>query len=185
MNRLTRTAIAVMASLGLLVPLAGCGSIQGKMEEKVTEKIAGEVLGGEVDLDTDDGSVTITDDDGGSMEIGGNELPADWPRDLPLPDDYQIIHVSDIDNDHDGRQITVAFAAPGEVFDVAGQLHQETLAAGYSVAEDSEEMKLDSGDIKSEIHGYESGQTQVLISVSSMADDDLLTISYGVWPEGN
>lgn len=74
---------ALVLTAALLVPLTGCGSIQDKIAEKVTEEIAEKAVGGNVDI-TKDGVKVQTD--GVNYETG-NDLK--WPKesmgDLPEP----------------------------------------------------------------------------------------------------
>ncbi len=78
----------------LLVP--GCGFIT----EKITNKVAGEILenaaGEDVDIDVDEGKVVIKDEDGSEMVIGGTE----WPKgaagqSIPVFEGGKIDYVTD------------------------------------------------------------------------------------------
>lgn len=89
----TRTA-ALLATSALALLTAGCGGAADKVSEQVAEKAVEQAIesetGGDVDIDASgDGSVEIETDDG-SMSFGTGEVPADWPEDVPLPDELVV-----------------------------------------------------------------------------------------------
>lgn len=73
------------ASLLSLVLLAGCG-IRENLEQRISEEIAEKVVevaaGGEIDVETRDGKVTVVGKDGSLLEANG-EVPTDFPIALP------------------------------------------------------------------------------------------------------
>jgi hypothetical protein len=89
MNHRNLAGAALAASL-VLVGAVGCGSDDAG--EKAGEKLAEEITGGDVDINTDDGSVKVTDKDGNTSEYGsGAELPEDWPAELALPEGVTVL----------------------------------------------------------------------------------------------
>lgn len=80
-----KKALAVLIAVLLLLALTGCG-IRQKITEKVTEQIAEGILdnlGGDgVDIDLDDGDITIEGEDGKEVKIGGGEWPKGGAADL-------------------------------------------------------------------------------------------------------
>jgi hypothetical protein len=86
--RSTRTVLAATSLAALLV--TGCGAAAEKASEKLTEEAIESQTGGNVDIDASgDGSVEIETEDG-SMSFGTGEVPADWPEDIPLPDELVV-----------------------------------------------------------------------------------------------
>lgn len=71
---------------------AGCGG------EKLAEQIGEQIVNGDVDIQDD--SVSITDDEGNEFAAGsGTELPASWPKDVPLfPDEQLVLATSQSDS---------------------------------------------------------------------------------------
>jgi len=78
--------ITTIVCLLVLVSLVGwgCQSATEKVAEKATEKAIEDSGGGNVDVDIDDQTVEITDQNTNiSASYGKNELPEDWPSDAP------------------------------------------------------------------------------------------------------
>lgn len=72
--------------------MAGCGG-DDKASEKAGEKIAEKMMEGDgkdVDVDIDGDSVKIKGKDGESSFSASDELPDDWPDDVPFPDDAKV-----------------------------------------------------------------------------------------------
>lgn len=73
-----KKCIAMLLSMVLLLSLTGCG-VKKKVEEKVTEKITEgimeKVAGEDVDIDLEEGKISVTGDDGTKWSIGGGEWP--------------------------------------------------------------------------------------------------------------
>ncbi len=144
-------ALAPLFAVAAVLITTGCGAIADKAAEKATDEAVEQIAeangGGDVDIDTDDGTFSIQTDDGsmtvddeGNMVIesdegtmtfeSGQELPEDFP-DVPLPSGLTIESTSRMDSG-DG---TVAYSVtgkvdgdPAEVFDtVIGDLE----AVGY------------------------------------------------------
>ena len=98
--KIHRTVKSV-ASVALAATLVtGCSAIADKAGEKVAEKGMEAAGGGDVDIDSDgDGKVSIESDEG-SLEIGGSELPDDFPVTiyfivLPLEDTATVRKLAD------------------------------------------------------------------------------------------
>jgi ABC-type Fe3+-hydroxamate transport system substrate-binding protein len=122
----TRTAVIVLsATLALTTPaLAACGG----MAEQAAEKAAEAAVGGNVDVDTDNGNVTITDESGKAITVGENvELPADWPSEVPANDSGSL-NAAAVEPDGtssalwtiDGGTAADAVAAYGKTLESAG-----------------------------------------------------------------
>lgn len=104
--RPTRAVGVTAALLGAALLLAGCGAAAEKVAEKTAEQAIEQQTGAEVDLDTaGDGSFRVETEDG-TFSAGTGEIPADWPDDVPLPDDLTATAATDTET-AEGRQITV------------------------------------------------------------------------------
>ncbi len=68
---MSRIVIASVA--GFVVLVSGCGKIIEAGTERVTEKVIESQTGGDVDINTDDGSFTITGEDGEKIELNTDE----------------------------------------------------------------------------------------------------------------
>lgn len=82
--------------LGLVAALlAGCGSIAETASEQLAERAieAGGGTDADVGIDADTGQITIQTGgtDGGSMTLGGGEVPPGIAALVALPDDHEVI----------------------------------------------------------------------------------------------
>jgi hypothetical protein len=78
-----------VAALGVaLVVGAGCGGAADSAAERLSEEAIEEAAGGEVDIE--DGSAKVTNEDGSSFEVGTGDLPEGWPEDIPMPEGTEI-----------------------------------------------------------------------------------------------
>lgn len=66
----------LVAALFLITALAGCGALE-KAEEKASEKVLEEAMGGDVKVDIDGDKYTYEDNEGNRTEFGGTEWPTD------------------------------------------------------------------------------------------------------------
>lgn len=122
MSRITRHLVATTSAASLLL-LAGCGAAAEKASEKATEQMVESQTGGDVDIDSSDGSVQIETEDGtissdgeGNVEIetedgsfsssGSGEVPASWPEDVPLPAGLTV-QVGSEQDASDGRLVSI------------------------------------------------------------------------------
>lgn len=89
-SRTIRTSVAAGLALGLIFGLSSCGKAAEKLSEKATEKAIEKAAGGNanVDIDPNDGTFSIETDEG-SFQMGGGDIPADWPSDIPLPKGFE------------------------------------------------------------------------------------------------
>lgn len=87
-RRIVAIGAAVIAVAGLS---AGCGG------EQLAEELGGQVIDGEVDIEDD--SLTITDQEGNEFSAGGgSEIPDSWPGAVPVyPDGVLVLATSQSD----------------------------------------------------------------------------------------
>lgn len=165
MKRIVTLVLAVV--LGVTV-LAACGG-----DDKKTVKVPG---GGSVTVDDNgkDGSFTVTDDEGNKSSFGtSTEIPDDFPKDVPLPDDAKL--TGSIYGETEGKQgWTLTFESSK---DVAGftKAYRATLEdAGFNVDTFS---VMGSGDGGTAIAGASNANWQVSIVGSSQEGKGNLVIS--------
>jgi hypothetical protein len=76
----------VLGSMGIA---SGCDTITEKLTQKVTESAIEHVIeqktGGDVQIDSNNGAVTVKSDKGTvAFNSAGGKVPEDWPSDVPL-----------------------------------------------------------------------------------------------------
>lgn len=83
-----KTVVIIIVVVVVLVVLGIIGSVLSglfarKVAEKGVESVLSKVTNGTVDVDTKNNSVTINTGDG-TATIGTQELPSDFPKDIPV-----------------------------------------------------------------------------------------------------
>lgn len=81
MRTLTKTLTAGAATAALLMGATGCSNPVEDLVEQAVE----DASGGEIDIDSDSGTVEIETEDGSAQYGEGVELPSDFPSAVPLP----------------------------------------------------------------------------------------------------
>lgn len=119
-------AMAVLLALGVV----GCKAAS----EEVAEKIAGDVIGGDVEVDGDE--VTIETDDG-AVSISGEEgtLPDDFPSDFPI---YPQAKVSSASRMAGGADVSfyIGWTSADDPLDVYDWYAEQCAAAGWAITSD-------------------------------------------------
>lgn len=113
-NRPKTTITAALAAATLLT--VGCGAAADKAADKVAEEAIEQQTGGNVDIDTGDGSYSIETEDG-SFSAGSGDLPESWPEDIPLPGDLADVVATDSQTP-EGHHLTVTGTTATEPTDI-------------------------------------------------------------------
>jgi ABC-type Fe3+-hydroxamate transport system substrate-binding protein len=125
----SRTAVIILsATLALATPaLAACGG----MAEQAAEKAAGAAVGGDVNVDSDNGNVTITDESGKAVTIGENvALPDGWPSEVPAFDGGTLNAAA---IEPDGTATGLWMVDGDKAADVVGAYGKTLEAAGFTL----------------------------------------------------
>lgn len=178
MTKITRTIIAATASLGLLLPLTGCGSAEGDNQGTVPENVAEEPAETDQDIDAE----SNTDEGEDTTDIEEAELPSEWPSDLPLPKDHLIVQIDDHRDSGRMPGITAIFAAPGDAEEVDEQIRSDMAAADYQES-DSGPVDMDGGGFIIRKTSYEAASHSVSVyltdmSISGLPEELRLAITY-------
>ncbi len=183
----SRRAMRVVAPLAVFVALgtatAGCGgsddvanSASDKIAEQLAEAGAGD--GADVNIDSDNGQLDISSDDG-SMSFGDQtELPEDFPSDIPLPSDYELTSSMSMGGGNsDGWSIS------GTLTDASSATFDD-LVAGFTDAgwTKSSEATNDTGDGTTATAMLTSDSWQVVVSIQFGFGDMSDSFTYVVSP---
>ncbi|WP_421120115.1 hypothetical protein ACE2AJ_01840 [Aquihabitans daechungensis] len=140
MSRRTKTA-AIGMVVGLALAVAACGGSEAA--DKLTEEAIEQSGGGDVDIDSEDGTVKYTDEDGNETEMNidgeGASLPDGWPSELAPPDSVKLI-TSNTTNDSTagGDQVmTILGEASGTSDEFQAAIKEQVTDAGFDVAQDT------------------------------------------------
>ncbi len=104
--------LVVLALVAVGCAKAAERTIEGAIEKQLEEEGGGNA---NVDISEDDGSVSIETDEG-SMQIGGGEIPSDFP--LPVPEGAEVVSVISTSGETAGSQVSMTFD-PDHFDDVA------------------------------------------------------------------
>jgi hypothetical protein len=184
---------AAAASIVMIVVFAG-GCLGQKIAEKVTEKTIEKAIerdsGEDVDMDLDEGSMTIksgeeeinidTDkqsmemqSDEGEAEFGtGAELPEDFPTDVPIFADMQIT-TSWKSSEGDKTNYSITAVSDSSIDDIFGWYKDEL--GGWEI---SGEFTLDTDEGKTASLNAVKGETEMTLMV--MESDEGTTIVQSV-----
>ncbi|MBY5163527.1 hypothetical protein [Salsipaludibacter albus] len=143
-----RTAGAATALL-LGLALAGCGSLAESVTERAVEEAAEAANGGgdvDLDINDEDGSISISSSEG-SFSVGGSqELPDGFPAELPLPADHEVVSSMSFDDGGDASY-NISMSVAGDADTVAAELQASLEDTGYTLTGTSE-MQMDGLDTR-------------------------------------
>lgn len=122
----------------LALALAACDAAVEQIAEEAAERAVEADGGGDVEVDVDDdgGDISVETDEGSLQVAVGDDadLPADFPEEVPLPDDFVVLSASSFTDDS-GSSFLVSLQTEG--LDVVAYLEQEVVpaleAAGYEI----------------------------------------------------
>ena len=118
--------------------------------ERVAEELAESGAGNdaEVDIDADNGQVDISTDEGEASFGEGTELPADFPAEIPFPDDYELTSVV-TNGGPEGSGWTVTGELASATDSTFDELVARFTAAGFTVSSeyDSPDAGLSSAQL--------------------------------------
>jgi hypothetical protein len=171
--------VALAASV-VLLGAAGCGG-GDEAGEKAGEELAEEMLGGDVDINSEDGSVKLTDEEGNTSEYGsGTELPEDWPADLALPEGVTVLGSSS--RTENGVE-TMFITAESEtaIDDLFEEIKDQLTGAGYEIVNESNMSSTTGGFASLEAKG-DAFTANVTISEDPATNKTTLLYNVGANP---
>ena len=178
--RSTRPVLLVAAAAAGALALSSCGLQERATEavaERAVEAAAGAAAGEgvDVDLDTDGGSLQVTGEDGQSFSVGGAELPEDWPGDVPLPAEAEVVSASQFADGQGGTASTVQLVLPGDARQGYDALRDDVLAQGWASQAESDMSSADGLFVSSTLTKDE--RVLQLGLLGGAAEDTVLSVS--------
>lgn len=172
-----RTLIGLGLAISLVFVASGCGQAAEKLTEKAIEKSAG----GDVDVNSDDGSVKFTDEEGNVSEFGTADLPKDWPSELAPGDNVTLISSSTQTVDGEVTMFLLG-ELEGDVDSVYAGVKSQITDAGYKISGDS--------TISGATGGYAAvtaanGTNMVTATVTSGDGEDKVALSMSISPDNS
>ena len=152
----------LIAALALALVLSACGKAEEKAAETLAEKALEANSGQDVDVDiNEDGqTVTIQTEDGTLTQSSGDnvELPADFPSDVALPDDYKVMSVMTM-----GPVTSVVLEVPESPSDLFTAFKSGQADQGWK-----ETMAMQGGE--GSMLGFEKDDRSLLVNLSRSED---------------
>ena len=175
MIRYRKLAALSVASSLVFVGAACSGS---DVADNLAEKAIEESGGGDIEIDSEDGKVTYTDEEGNESEIdvsgeGSAALPDGFPEDLAPPDSVRIISSST--NTVNGVQSMFVLAeGDGSIDDYFEGIKNQLTDAGYEIVSETNSSTSDGG------YSGIVAEGDYDVNVSLSGDGDVTSISFSV-----
>ena len=130
----TRSSTSTLVAAPLLAAalvVAGCGEIAERAVEEGLEQAGGASGNVELDLDNEDGSLSIESSEG-SFRIGAQDVPEDFPEEVPLPAELEVMSSMSF-NEEGGTSFNLNATTPGDATTVADELEAAFTDAGFTI----------------------------------------------------
>lgn len=137
MNPRTKTTLGLITVATLVALMAtGCTNpFRKKVEEQVAEKMVENIFeratGEKIDVNSADNSLTITSDEG-TMSFGSTELPANFPKDVPLYP-QKTLTFSHVGSGEDADSASATFESDDSVDKVSDWYKSQLESNGWKI----------------------------------------------------
>jgi hypothetical protein len=158
-----KNLIMLVAVLGFSLTLTGCfKSPSQKLGEKMVEKAIESQSGGNVDVDTNSGTMNFKSDDGNTQVSTGGEvdLPDGFPEELIIAGDAKVIIASSAD-----KTMSVAYQTDGDQSELFADYKTKLIDQGWA-----KEFEMDAGTGK--VVNFKKGTQRASITISENSNKD-------------
>ena len=155
-----RVAARTTGLVALAAVLTACGSVQERVEERVTREVVEQALGDDVELRED--GFSYEDEDGRQVDFGTNQLPEEWPSDLPVPDGGRVLS-SVAQSGADGTEIATMIEFDGTLDDVRPEVQDALDGSAWTPDGDATSVNMDG--TRAWAQTYVSGENRTSLSV--------------------
>ena len=129
----TQQKFMTVAVAGGLMLSGGALTACGNTVENAVEQAAGDAIDGDVDVDLDNGGISITSSDGTQVQIGGNAtIPDSWPSAIPV---FEGGTLASVTASADGASVSAVWFTDQAPADAIASYDALMTAAGYVPAE--------------------------------------------------
>lgn len=154
-----RTSVVAVAFAGAALALAGCGDAAEEAAEQAIEAQGG----GDVEIDAEGGEFSVEGEDGSKFSVGSDELPDDFPTDVPIPEGATVESSSTVQTDGKAGWFVALTYPDADASGLADTSKTEMEDAGF------EETSTFSAD-DTTTSGYEGNGYTVTVSIAPNAD---------------
>lgn len=161
LTRMRRTGVLLTAVGTLAAGAAGCSTVS----EKVADKALDSAVGGDVDIDSDDGTVSVDTGDGGFSVESTAEVPTEISDLVDVPEDFVAETTQNVDVDDAVMTQVVGKISTDDPAAVIDGIEQGLSADGFETT-----ANTNSGD---EMFSLVTGKEDVAnVTVTIIADGD-------------
>ena len=155
--------VVVGAIAGAALFLSGCGDAAEQAAEEVAEQAIEEQGGGDVEIDADGESFSVEGEDGSEFSVGSDELPEDFPSDVPIPEGGTVESSSSMKTEGKAGWFVALSYADSDASELADQAANGMKDSGFK------ETSTFSAD-ESTTTAFEGNGYQVTVSVAPDAE---------------
>lgn len=167
------------ALLAASLALAGCGAVADQVTERAVEEgieRAGGASGDvEIDIDDEDGGLSIESSEG-SLRIGAQDVPENFPPEVPLPSDAEVMSSMSF-SEEAGTAFNLNMDATADAVTLGDDLESRFTDAGFTLTGTS---SMEVEDMVSRSFQFEGPDWSGNISVVETADGTM--VNYTVTP---
>lgn len=168
-----RATRLITVSSAVLLVLSGCSD---GIAERLVEEAAEAAGAGEVDIDTDNGSVSVQSSEG-SFNIGSQDVPEELPDQLPLPDGISVMG-SMAQDGADGTTVGLQAGYDGTFEDAVAFFDGELESNGWTVTNTA---TTTAGDLRSATYEIEGFGFSGVVGVTQLGQEadaqNMLTVN--------
>jgi hypothetical protein len=168
-KKMKKNLILLVAVIGLSFTLTGClKSPSQKLGEKMVEKTIESQTGGNVDVDTNSGTMDFKSEDGTMQVSTGGEvsLPDGFPKDLILASDAKVVLATSAD-----KTTSVAYETDESAADLFADYKEELDDQGWT-----KDFEMDAGTSKMVNFKKGNQRASFIISENTSSEDEYKTM---------
>jgi hypothetical protein len=168
-NRARRTKkFAVVGAVALAIAgLTGCSSPNEQAAEQLTEELVEAAGDGQVDIDIEDDSMTIADDEGNEMALGqGVAIPDTWPDYVPMFNNGTVV-MATVQPDAGASAVWETNLSVDEAADT---YDAQLIAAGFTLDQD---VAVEGAIVR----GYSSQDVTISVSIAEESGSTMVTVA--------
>ncbi len=172
-NKITILIITAFVLVAMVFSISGCAQkIASNIVENAIENAAAEE-GEDVDIDIEGGEISITDEEGTEMNIGGTDIPDDWPSSIPVNKDIEIQYSGREKSDDKSNWYI------GGVYNGEGQKLYDYYKGEFSGWNEESDTTTESGGLKSFFYSASNDSYYFSLMISD-TDEEGVTVTITV-----
>jgi hypothetical protein len=172
-NKIIILTFTLFALVAMVFSISGCARriASNIVEEAIESAAAGE--GEDVDIDIEEGEINITDDEGTEINIGGADIPDDWPSSIPVNNNIAV--------QYSGKQATEGKSSwyISGVYNGESQELYDYYKSEFSGWNQESDAQTSAEDLKTFYYGVSNDSYYVSLIISD-TEDEGVTVTFTV-----